>query len=360
MKAVLIIIAVISVLAGGGYGLFRYAEVLREEGRPTVRTVQAQIRDLRQQVSATGEVRPVVQSTVKSEISGRIAELLVAEGDQVTRGQALIVLDTVSLETRLREAQRSLDADSLRYDRAKRNLARISELHRRNFAGEQDYLDAQTDYELAALSIKIAETRVEDAREDLSKSRILAPHNGVVTLLNVTEGQVIAGATSVSNGTDLMTIADLANLYMEASINEVDVGKVAVGDRVEIAFDAHPDLRVSGKIRIIAPTARREGNTRVFPIQIKLEDSDERIRPGISATVSISIASVERVVAVSLASVFTDDAGPYLFVETDRGFVRRDVELGISDLRHVELISGVSAGESVSLRRPPDERMIRQ
>jgi HlyD family secretion protein len=359
MKALLIIIALIAVLAGGGYGLFRYVEVLREEGRPTVRTVSAQVRDLRQQVSATGEVKPVVESIVKSEISGRIAELLAAEGDRVVRGEALILLDTVSLETRLREAQRSLEADSLRYERAKRNRVRIGELYERNFAGEQDFLDAQTDYELAALSIKIAETRVEDAREDLAKSRILAPHNGIVTLLNVTEGQVIAGATSVSNGTDLMTIADLANLYMEANINEVDVGKVAVGDPVEIAFDAHPDLQVSGKIRIIAPTARREGNTRVFPVQIELNQRDERIRPGISATVSITIAKVEQVVAVSLAAVFTDDKGPFLFVETDRGFERRNVNLGISDLRHVELISGVQAGEIVALRRPPEERMAR-
>ena len=359
MKAFLVIVAVVAVLGGGGYGVFRYVEVLREEGRPTVRTVTAQIRDLNQQVSATGEVRPVVESIIKSEISGRIAELLVEEGDSVERGQPVLLLDTVSLQTRLREAERSLEADRLRYERAKRNLSRIGGLFERNFAGEQDFLDAQTDYELAALSIQIAETRVDDAQEDLARSRILAPHSGVVTLLNVTEGQVIAGATSVSNGTDLMTIADLANLYMEASINEVDVGKVAVGDQVDISFDAHPDMRVSGVIQTIAPAARREGNTRVFPIQINLKQTDERIRPGISATVSITIARVQEVVAVSLAAVFTDQSGPFVFIETDRGFERRDVELGISDLRHVELVSGINAGASVALRRPPEERMVR-
>jgi HlyD family secretion protein len=359
MKGFWIVSIVIVLIAGGGYGLYRYVELLREEGRPNVRTVEAQVRDLKQQVSATGEVRPVIQSVVKSEISGRIAELLIEEGDRVSRGQALILLDTVSLQTRLREVERSLEAETLRYDRAKRNLARIKALYEKKFTGEQDYLNAQTDYELAALAIKIAETRVEDAREDIAKSRILAPHNGIVTILSVTEGQVIAGATSVSNGTDLMTIADLANLYMEANINEVDVGKIALGDLVEIAFDAHPDLKVSGKIRIIAPTARRQGNTRVFPIQIQLNQSDDRIRPGISATVSVTIARVEQVVAVSLAAIFTDETGPFLFVETERGFERRNVELGISDLRHVELIRGVEAGDKVALRRPPEERIIR-
>jgi RND family efflux transporter MFP subunit len=359
MRALLVIVAVVAVLGGGGYGVYRYVEVLREEGRPAVRTVTAQIRDLQQQVSATGEVRPVIESIVKSEVSGRIAELLIEEGDSVERGQPVLLLDTVSLKTRLREVERSLEADRLRYERAKRNLSRISGLFERNFAGEQDFLDAQTDYELAALSIKIAETRVEDALEDLARSRILAPHSGVVTRLNVTEGQVIAGATSVSNGTDLMTIADLANLYMEASINEVDVGRVTVGDLVDIAFDAHPDLRVSGVIQTIAPAARREGNTRVFPIQINLKQTDARIRPGISATVSVTVARAQQVVAVSLGAVFTDETGPFVFVETDRGFERRKVELGISDLRHVELISGIGAGDNVAQRRPPEERMAR-
>ena len=149
---------------------------------------------------------------MKSEISGRITRILVEEGDSVQRGEVLVELDRISLQTRVREAERSFEADRLRLERSKRNYERLKELHTKKFVGEKEFLDAKTDFKLSELNLEIAQARLEDAEEDLSKTVITAPHEGILTLINVTDGQVISGATSVSNGTDLLTIAQLSEL----------------------------------------------------------------------------------------------------------------------------------------------------
>ena len=124
---------------------------------------------------------------------------------------------------------------------------------------------------MAELNLEIAQARLEDAAEDLSKSVISAPHDGVITRMDVLEGQVISGATSVSNGTGLMTIAELDELYMEANINEVDVEMLYLGQKAFLRFDAIPEFEAEGTINVIAPSARKDGNVRVFPVEVFLK-----------------------------------------------------------------------------------------
>ncbi len=356
MKSFFISLLFIVIIGAGGFALYEYvAEQTRGEG-PSVRTVEAVRRDLSEIVNATGEVRPVLESIVKSEISGRIAEIKVEAGDLVERGQELLKLDTVVLETRLREAERSLEAERLRYNQAKRNRDRSAELFERNFLGEREFLDEQTGYDIALINTEIAQTRMEEIVEDIRKSNLTAPHSGMITLLNVTEGQVISGATSVSDGTDLLTVAQLDNLYMEANVNEVDISKIEIGDEVSVTFDAHPDLEMVGHIRSISPSAIREGNTRVFPIRIFLDGSDDRVRPGISATVAITIASSKQALSVSLSSVFAEGRDRFVFLYNGVEFERRPVELGVGNLRYVEVLSGLSEGDLVARNRPPETR----
>jgi hypothetical protein len=175
-------------------------------------------------------------------------------------------------------------------------------------------------------------------------------------LINVTDGQVISGATSVSNGTDLLTIAQLSELYMEAKINEVDVERLFVGQSAYLRFDAIPDFEVEGRIDVIAPSARRDGNVRVFPIEVVFEVSDNRVRPGISATVEVPIASVEGVVSVLISGVFTEEQSSHVYLKTATGWKKQKVEVGINDLQHVEINNGLDAEDVIALSRPPEFR----
>jgi len=356
MKRALIIVFILALIGSGIYGLLQLVPENGSNQANLLRTNTAELRDLKSVVPATGEVLPLLSTVVKSEISGRIIRIAAEEGEAVERGEVLVELERTSLETRVREAQRSLEADRLRLERAQRNYERLKELYTKNFVGEREFLDAQTDFNLAELNLEIAQARLDDTKEDLSKTVIIAPHDGIITLLNVTDGQVISGATSVSNGTDLLTIAQLNELYMEANINEVDVEKLSVGQVAFLRFDAIADFEVEGTISVIAPAARRDGNVRVFPIEVIFEVVDARVRPGISATVEVPIASVEGAVSVLLSAVFTQGQASHVYVKNATGWEKREVEVGINNLQHVEIKSGLAVGDQAALSRPPGFR----
>lgn len=354
MKRFIIILVVLGLLGGGGYQLFTY---LSEQGdakkAQRIRTDTSKRRDLESVVSASGEVLPLLNSIVKSEISGRITTVKVKEGAAVRKGDPLLELDRTSLETRVREAERSLQAEQLRLDKAERHYQRLKELFAKQFVGEKEYLDAQTDYQLAQLNLEIAQARLDDAAEDLSKTTILAPHDGIVTRLDVVDGEVISGATSVSNGTDLLTIAQLKELYMEANINEVDVERLSLGQLAQLRFDAIPGFQLDGEIGVIALSARKDGSVRVFPIEVLFEATDARVRPGISATVDVPVDSVEAAVSVLLSGVFSaEDGSSYVFMKHGEAWQQRSVEIGINNLQHIEIKSGVAEGDVIALSRP--------
>jgi len=186
----------------------------------------------------------------------------------------------------------------------------------------------------------------------------MAPHDGMITLLDVVEGQVISGATSVNNGTDLLTLAQLDQLYLEASINEVDVEKLELGRQAQITFDAIPDFTIDGEISVIAASARRDDNIRVFPIEVVFEVADARVRPGISASVEIPVANAENVPSVILSAVFNEDDGSsYVFLKNPAGWERRSVEVGINNLQYVEIKTGLAPDDVVALSRPLQHRL---
>jgi len=358
MKRIFTTLIILGCLGFGGYKLLQFIQENRKDEAPRTRTDTAEIRDLESVVSATGEVLPLVSSVVKSEISGRITRIAVEEGDAVSKEQVLLELDRTSLVTKVREAERSLQAEQLKLDKAKRNFDRLDALFKKEFVGEKEFLDAQTDFELAQLNLQIAEARLDDVEDDLSKTTILAPHKGFVTRLDIVDGQVISGATSVSNGTELLTIAALKELYLEANINEVDVERLRLGQEARLSFDSIPHYKLTGEIGVIALSARKDGNVRVFPIEVVFEALDSRVRPGISATVDIPIDSVEGVVSVLLSAVFNDENGDsHVYVKTgEASWEKRDVKTGINNLQHVEIRSGLAVGDVVALSRPPEFR----
>jgi HlyD family secretion protein len=356
MKRFITLLILLGLVGGGIYALIQVVPTAKEDPKNNIRFNTAAIRDLESMVPATGEVLPLMSSTVKSEISGRLTEIKVKEGESVTRGQLLMELDRTSLETRQREAERSMQAERLRLDKSERNFQRLQELFDKRYVGEKEFLDAETDYNLAKLNLEIAQTRLDDAAEDLSKTSILAPHDGIVTRLDTVDGQVISGATSVSNGTELMTIAQLNDLYMEANINEVDVEKLSIGQSARLRFDAIPDFEVAGTINVIAPSARKDGNIRVFPIEVVFITTDSRVRPGISATVEIPIEQADQAVSVLLSAVFNEGNDNYVYVKNLTGWEKRPVTAGINNLQYVAITSGLAAGDVVALSRPPEFR----
>jgi len=359
MKNFFIGTLLLALLGGGGY--FTWKKVQEENSGDKVerqRTAEVKLATIEDVVEASGVVEPVVSTDVRSEISGKIIRILVDDGDLVEAGQPLVELDQTSLETDLREAQRNYQGQLLRVEKAERDYLRLAQLYESNYAQERDVLDAETDLELAKIELEVRKARLDKAQENLSKTTIPAPQAGTVAKLNVNEGQVIIGATSVNQGTSLMTIHNLDSLYVETDINELDIAKLTEGGQVKVTFDALPDQTFEGEVSQIYSYAREERNQRVFTVRITFDARDANVRTGISANLTFPIEKKEDVPALLISAVYTEGESKYVYkingTEKDGSPVmdKITVETGLSDAQNVEILSGLEVGDTVSLVRP--------
>lgn len=336
-----------------------YKPTDKDAGKTVSRTTTTQIVDIIQKVEATGITAPILQTDVKSEINGRVERILTTAGHTVKQDQELIYLDTRTIEAELEEAKRRHEAQALRLAKARRDFERLEKLSEKNYARESEYLDAKTNLQLAQLDLDIQAARLESAYDKRDKAIIKAPHDGTVLNLDINEGQVITGANSFSNGTTLLQIADITRLKIEIDLNEVDINKVNLGDKATLAFDALEDETFTGTITEISPNAVSKNNARTFPITISIDDTDPRIKPGISASIDLPIAEAHQVVGVSLSAVFISDdydrkqpERMVYQVNNDGSYKQRIVTTGISDNQFIEITSGIEAGVKLSLIRP--------
>jgi len=365
MKKTFLILFILALVGGGAWVVWRAVEQesRNQEGEGnTDRVFEIERRTLKETIQTSGIVEPDVSIEVRSEISGRIDEILVEEGDRVEKDQVLAVLDRTALLNDLTEAQRNLDAYRLRLERAQRDMERLERLAADEFAREQDYLDAQTDFELAGIEYEVRQTRLETSQDNLEKATIRAPREGVISELNVNEGQVIVGATSVNQGTLLMKVNDLRFLVVRANINELEVVRINDDNAVQVTFDAIEDLEIDGTIRRISRFGISQNNSRVFPVEVVFEAIDERIRPGITANLNFPIKTAEDVPAVLISAVFNlgGDRKVVNIVTGEGTTETRDIETGIRDSRFVEIVSGAEVGEKVSLSRPTGAERVRR
>jgi HlyD family secretion protein len=351
----------------GGFGLWYALEQVREEttdeqAGPDLSDV-AERRTLREVVRVSGEVQPVLSTEVRSEINGRVERIHVVDGQRVERGDVLIELDRVSLESELEEARRNLEKERLRLEKAERDYERLKRLQEKNFATETQVADAATEMGLARIDVEVADTRVDRAEDNLAEAVITAPQAGVAANIEVTEGQVIQGASSVNAGTTLLTIHDLDSLYVDTDINEIDIARLEEGMSATVSFDAIPGEEFEGSIERIFTVAENQNNQRTFRTRIAFDAGERIIRPGISANVDIPIAEASDVVSITLSAVFTDQGERFVYVlngEDDPNPETRTIRTGVSDARHIEIVEGLREGERVSLVRPDRLQQARQ
>lgn len=317
-------------------------------------------KDIEQFVLVSGLVSPEKQTEVKSEVSALIAEVKVQPGDEVTKGQVLAELDRRELESQVNEASLRIESTRLQAEKTRQDLTRKDSLHQAHLATEQVFQDARIDTALADNAFKLEQARLETLRQQLTKTTILAPMDGIVLSVDAIEGAVIVGANSTSAGTPLLKIANLGRLLVKTEVNEVDVSKLHVNLPVELSFDSMPGTSVAGIVQFVSPSATEKekgasdrGEVHGFPIVVSFPMKDSHVRPGMTANLKIPVSKAMNVVALDLSAVFLEDKQNVVYVSGKTGaFERRPVELGINDSRQVEITKGLAAGEKVSLNRP--------
>lgn len=375
-KQIISSLVLVALLSAAGYGIYRSGALSPEQ--PVVvptPTAVAKIGDIKQEVLATGQVAPIDETEIRSEVSGQVTAVQVYPGQKVTKDQPLLQLNRGELESQANEDNYQIIADQLKVKQAQSQLGRDKQLIKKGFIPQKQYDDDDIALGLAQNDLQVQKATLETLHQQIIKTDIRAPHAGIVLQLAVLEGEVIVGTNSTSSGTVLMRIADLSKLKVDMRLNEVDVMRVDVNAPVKLTFDAVPGLTLRGTVTYISPSASSDSQSggasssaqssstdtgvRGFQTTVALDKIDPRIRPGITAHVSIAMAHVNHVVIVPLTAVFNDvdeknkdDGKTFAYIKTAHGFVKRPVVTGLSDDSFVQIKKGVAAKDVVALERP--------
>jgi RND family efflux transporter MFP subunit len=321
-------------------------------GHETTATVE--LRDIHFAVTAAGEISPAEQVSVRPEVNGRIAELPVDLGDKVKKGALLCRLDDQDLQIERASRLTEIDGAKLQLQKANRAFSRAKQLIADKLIAQEVFEDAKTDYDLATNSLDRAEKSLRLIEDRLTKTKILAPFDCTVLTRPVSVGQTVSGSGGFNAGTEVMSIANLNDMIINAHINQSDVVRLQNGQQVDVQVESVPGLRLAGVVERIAPQAVIRNGIKGFAARILLKDIDPVIRPGMTAVLHIPIAAAENVLSIPLSAVFTEKGDRFAYVKNGEGFERRPITIGLSDYSHAEVQNGLSAGDVVSLEQPAD------
>ena len=319
--------AVVAVLVLGG--VVAYNVNARSHGQVTVQTQKAAKRELVSVVSASGEIKPKRYVNISSNVSGRIEQILVKEGDRVRKGQVLARIESTRIAAMERQSAAALEGakadlareiadlevSRLAFDRTKR-------MHADKLVSDQafDQADAELKMKTAAVEAQRRRITQQEAllatnRDDLEKTNVIAPMDGVVTSLPKEEGETVIGAQSFSP-TVIMTVADLSIMEVEIMVDETDIRNVQLGQSAEVRVDALEGVKIKGDVTEIGSSAIPRGLTtqqvsstntanqaKDFKVEVTLKDPPATLRPGLNATADITTARKDGVLAVPIQAV---------------------------------------------------------
>ena len=324
---------------------------------PQVETARVQVLTPTQAstvLTATGYTYARSRAAVGAKIIGRVVELPVDEGDAISAGDTIAVLDSEDLEASVRLAEASLNEARARLADAQRELARQAELIEDRLTSQALYDTAITQRDVAVAQVGTAEARLNSAQAILDYTVVRAPIDGVVIERNIEVGEMVApgGFTSQQSTGSIVRIADPTSLEVEADINESYIARLQLGQRASIRVDAVPDFEYSGRLRQIVPTADRQ--RAVVQVKVSIDNRDDRLVPDMSCTVTFLEEGVDETELVQPPKLLVPEqavqyaGGAAFLFQVDDGRLRRvRVTLGEASDGRVEVLEGVRGGETV-------------
>lgn len=364
LVAIVVVLAVVAFLLSGN----------KKKEQVQFNTAEVAPANIVNTVSATGTIEPVTSVTVGTQVSGIVSKLYVDYNSVVKKGQVIAELDKSNLTSELNSAKASLEQSkaslasaesSLSYQTA--NFRRNKALYQKGLISGNDYESARLSYQTALASVSSARDQVASAQEQVKKAQtnlgyatITSPIDGIVLSKSVEEGQTVAASFSTPT---LFTIAkDLTNMQVVADVDEADIGNVKVGERVTFTVDAYPDNTFSGTVKQVRQEATTTNNVVTYSVVITAPNADLKLKPGLTATVTIYTQENKGVLSVPCKALrFTpeketvggmkikDIANAKNKVWTIEGntVVAHRVNIGMTDGSHTQILSGIRRGAKV-------------
>jgi HlyD family secretion protein len=329
-------------------------------------------------ILASGFLAHEEEVMLSSEVIGKVSELFVEEGDTVTAGQLLLQVDDKNFIAGLEQSEAAerintidIERQEVRIENLSRQFERSRSLHERKMIGDNEFDNLKNQLDLARIDLKSSTERLTQARaqldqvnDNLSKTKIVSPIEGVITSLDIKVGETAIASSTNIPGSSLMTIANPASIYTEVLVDEADVANIQIGQRTEIVAIAYPDQPMQGVVRYIANTAKiapsRQGLS--FTVKIEITDAgDVTLRPGMSCRAEIFTRQDQEVVAVPIqALIFEEDRSAlrseYFIFVNDGGIARKTrVDVGISDDEYQELMTTID--DNIEIVVGPDQEL---
>jgi len=383
-RSKLIIGLVIIIVLGSATAL---AVIRGRQGGIEVRTEMIETRDLVQFVTASGNIRARRTVDISSDVSARVSQLLIEEGDDVVAGQTLLRLEPDQYQAAFSRAEAQLAQSQAQEGQQRANLTqatrdqdRLVQLRARDsiLVSRQQLDDARTRVEVqtqlleaARYGVSQAQAGVDEAEDRLSKTIFSAPMPGKVTRLNVEEGETVIIGTMNNPGSLVLTISDLSLIEVVVQVDETEVSMISLGDRASIRIDAFPDQEFSGQVTeignsAITPPSQQQGNQQAaidFEVVLTLDETDVPLRPDLSATADIIVESRADAVSVPIIALTVrdvaevsdsvsqsgsdDDDVEGVFLVQDGLVYFQRVQAGIAGQEYFEVLSGLSTGDVV-------------
>jgi HlyD family secretion protein len=282
-KKYLYIIIGILILGTAGYFLFFNSG----PSDITYRTEKVTRGDILVQVRATGTINPVRTVQVGSQVSGIIEKIYVDFNSEVKKGDVIAQIDSTSLYAQVKQAEANVERNQAQVNDAKRTLTRTTELFKKNLVSQADLDVATTTYESSVAQLKQTQAALDQSRVNLRYAIIRAPIDGVVISRDVDVGQTVASSFQTPK---LFSIAnDLKRMQVEASVDEADIGQITTGDAVTFTVDAYPDEQFMGSVSQVRLSPITVQNVVTYTVIIDVPNPELKLRPGMTATVSILV-----------------------------------------------------------------------
>lgn len=348
--AAIVLIAIVAFLLTGN----------KKEQKVTYTTAKVERQNIENTVTATGTIEPVTSVTVGTQVSGIVSKLYVDYNSVVKKGQVIAELDKTNLISELNTAKANLSSAQSTLNYEKTNFGRYKTLYQKGLVSADDYENARLSYDKARQQVASAKENVQKAQTNLGYATITSPIDGVVLSKSVEEGQTVAASF---NTPELFTIAkDLTDMRVIADIDEADIGGVKEGQRVTFTVDAFPDDLFEGEVTQVRQQATTESNVVTYEVVISAPNKDLKLKPGLTANVTIFTLEKKNVTAVPAKALrFTpnetllpegqtiaDCKGDHkVWTLENNVFKAHAVEIGTTNGTTTEITSGIKEGTEV-------------
>ncbi|MDZ4262945.1 MAG: efflux RND transporter periplasmic adaptor subunit, partial [Pseudomonadota bacterium] len=289
----------------------------------------------------TGTIYPLNQTEIRSQLAGQVLEVLVREGDQVSRGQILAKLDSTDLKAKLNDKLGALAAGKAQLNLAEKNVENNTSLLERKFISQSAFDSVQNSYQVSTATLASLQAQVEQARKALNDAVIRAPLEGVISERQAQPGLVLA------INTPLFTVQDLSLMNMEALVPTGDIAQVQVGQKAELQVEGFAEKIFIGEVDRINPSTAKGSHSIVVHLLVK--NPDRRLRGGMFAQGNLAISTaISAVVVPKIALHWRGDQASVMSIENGK-LVEQPVVPGIQNKSSgdIEIKSGLAAGSRV-------------